>query len=196
MLLYYSDASPYARLVRVTARELEVDGLNEVCCSPFDDEIRQSNPLGKVPFLLLGSGQTLVDSQLICHYLDSEFGNHTLHLPLAQHWGRQNLNMVLQGLLDAAVALRVEHTRADEGTSSDFWQQRYLNGLEAGLVEVERSLSLLPEEWAILDIKLACLLEYLDFRHPDFGWRKRFDKLKAWHEANHDRASLIATRPQ
>ncbi|WP_028114277.1 MULTISPECIES: glutathione S-transferase family protein [Ferrimonas] len=195
MMLYYSDASPFARLARVVARELAMEGVNEIRWSPFDDETRLHNPLGKIPFLIIRDRQVLFDSDVICRYFDSEWGNQTLFLPLAHHWGRQSMNALLQGLLETAVALRIEHSREDEGSASPFWNQRHRDTLHQGLTVLASQLSLLPEEWSILDIKLVCLLEYLDFRHPGLGWRKHHPRLKTWLESVKDRPSLIATRP-
>ncbi|WP_335917624.1 glutathione S-transferase N-terminal domain-containing protein [Shewanella chilikensis] len=75
MQLYYSTASPYARVVRVIARELGL-ALDEKLVNPFDnsDELLSVNPLGKIPCLLLDDGAALFDSEVIARYLDARFG--------------------------------------------------------------------------------------------------------------------------
>jgi glutathione S-transferase len=74
MKLYWSPASPYARKVRVVAREKDIAGrIEEVVVDAFADpaELVSANPLGKVPTLLLEDGSTLYDSPVICTYLDA-----------------------------------------------------------------------------------------------------------------------------
>ena len=74
MRLYYSESSPYARKVRLLVREKHLgERVQELISNPFDEapELTAANPLGKVPTLVLGDGESLFDSPLLCAYLDS-----------------------------------------------------------------------------------------------------------------------------
>jgi glutathione S-transferase len=59
MKLFWSTSSPFARKVRVLLREKQLaDRVEEIECNPFSDPpaLRAANPLGKIPTLLLPSG--------------------------------------------------------------------------------------------------------------------------------------------
>ena len=75
MKLYHSPASPYARKVRVCAIECGLEAqLELVLATPHDadDHLHQINPLGRVPALVTDEGWVLVDSPVICEYLDHQ----------------------------------------------------------------------------------------------------------------------------
>ena len=76
MKLYISPQSPFARKARVVARETGLAArIEEVVAavSPVkaNAEVGRSNPLMKVPTLVLDDGSALLDSPVICEYLDS-----------------------------------------------------------------------------------------------------------------------------
>ena len=73
MKLYYYKTSPYSRKVVLTILELGLDTSVElVVTNPTADEsLRPSNPLSKVPTLLLDDGSALYDSPVICEYLNT-----------------------------------------------------------------------------------------------------------------------------
>src|SRR5690606_317649 len=71
---YYPATSPYARKVRIAALEKGLgDRITLHALDPLQDppELLAANPLAKVPCLLLDDGTVLVDSPVICEYLDS-----------------------------------------------------------------------------------------------------------------------------
>ena len=71
MKLFYTKRSPYARKVRVLALEkgITLDLINEDLAKK-SKVLLDSNPLGKVPTLILDNGDTIYDSVVICQYLD------------------------------------------------------------------------------------------------------------------------------
>ncbi|MEE8623249.1 MAG: glutathione S-transferase N-terminal domain-containing protein, partial [Alphaproteobacteria bacterium] len=74
MKLRYNPASPYVRKVTVTLIETGLeDRVERIPTNPHDPEtdIATVNPLGKVPTLITDDGEVLVDSPVICEYLDS-----------------------------------------------------------------------------------------------------------------------------
>ena len=73
MILRSSPASPFARKIRMAAMILGLDGRIKV--EPADtvnpsDTVRAQNPLGKIPALILESGEAIFDSAVIVEYLD------------------------------------------------------------------------------------------------------------------------------
>jgi glutathione S-transferase len=77
MKIIYYPASPYSRKVRIMAYEVglwdSIDFENPGHLSPTEPHSRviEFNPLGKIPTLVLDDGQCIVDSRVICEYLDS-----------------------------------------------------------------------------------------------------------------------------
>ena len=73
MKLLYTINSPYARKIRIVAAEKHIDiKLEEVVLSDPDCPVKQYNPLGKVPVLVLGDdNDSLYDSRVIAEYLDN-----------------------------------------------------------------------------------------------------------------------------
>ena len=73
--------SPFGRKVRIA---VDVLGLNDritlVPGDPLDenDTLRQQNPLGKLPCLLLADGTAIYDSGVIIEYLQDVAGSETL----------------------------------------------------------------------------------------------------------------------
>ena len=69
--------SPFGRKARLAVSVLGLDG--KVAIEPASsqdaaDPLRQQNPLGKVPVLILDDGSTLFDSPVILEYLDALAG--------------------------------------------------------------------------------------------------------------------------
>ncbi len=197
MKLYYSTASPYARTAQVVLREVGLDAKSiEVETHPFNNQVDflATNPLGKVPCLLLDSNESLYDSEVICQYLDFEFNNEELWTPIKSNWSFRKLYSQVSGLLDLAVALRQEKMREDEGLRSNFWWQRFESGLTRGLNDLNESCGGFPESMSLLHINTICLLDYLTFRHPELKFeRDNLDKLTQTHSS---RPSFQETLPK
>ncbi|WP_039036004.1 MULTISPECIES: glutathione S-transferase N-terminal domain-containing protein [Shewanella] len=195
MQLYYSTASPYARVVRVIARELGL-ALDEKLVNPFDnsDELLSVNPLGKIPCLLLDDGAALFDSEVIARFLDDKFGQNCFFGPPG-NWAYECQFSLLKGALDSAVGLRQEQMREEEGVRSSFWSGRFEQALLRALMEVERQGIIASGPLDARQVLLLVLLEYLDFRHPDLDWRKVAPALAYWLESASIRQSFRDTRP-
>ncbi|MDX1485453.1 MAG: glutathione S-transferase N-terminal domain-containing protein, partial [Alphaproteobacteria bacterium] len=108
MKLYYAPTSPYVRMVRIAALERGVDGdieLVEARAEGNDTEDR--NPLNKVPTLITDAGEVLIESKLICQYIDS-LGDGAELYPRDVAARRRVLQheALIHGVLDAAVLRR------------------------------------------------------------------------------------------
>jgi glutathione S-transferase len=183
--LFYSASSPFARKVRVVAREKGLaGGLQELECDPFADppELRQHNKLLKVPTLVAGD-LVLYDSAVICEYLDSR--NETPRLiPQAggDRWRVLRAQALADGLLDLAVAPAA--------------QERWHTQVAGALDMMEEQL---PDLSGILNlghIAFAVALGYLDFRHPDMRWRDAHPALASWLDPFAQRAAMLQTAPR
>src|SRR5437763_4698324 len=109
MKLYGNAASPFARKCRVIAHELGLK-LAEIRTLPMQDpEFRRINPLGKIPALVLDDGSVLIDSPVICEYLNHVGGGKFFPgMSIWRHnsgcWKALGLAALGDGLSDAAVA--------------------------------------------------------------------------------------------
>lgn len=198
MKLYYSTASPYARTAQVTLREV---GLDPVKCEkethPFnnEDDFIAANPLGKVPCLVLDTGESLYDSEVICQYLDEVYNEGALWQPIKENWQFRKLYSQVSGLLDISVALRQEKMRDDEGVKSEFWWERFNSALDRGLKDLAQSATGFPKEFNLLHINSICLLDYVTFRHPEISWNN-LEALSELHATYSVRASFSDTKPR
>lgn len=72
MKLLYTKRSPYARKARMVALEKKIDlQLMDEDLTNKSKFLLEANPLGKMPALILDSGEAIFDSPVICQYLDS-----------------------------------------------------------------------------------------------------------------------------
>ena len=75
MELIFSPASPFVRKVNVLIHEVglcEQIKLSSVQTTALNTspDARAANPLGKIPALILDDGRTLIDSRVICRFLN------------------------------------------------------------------------------------------------------------------------------
>jgi glutathione S-transferase len=193
--LYYTDASPYARTVRIWARELGIsEHISEVFQHPFDNDPQhlQDNPLGKVPCLVHENGLGLFDSTLICEYLYDQH-RHDAELSLYHDTFGKRLYYLSKGILDLAVARQQEKLREFQ---DDFWMERFDSGISRSLNELERHIAWLDtKDWCLTHIGVGSALDYLLFRHSDINWRKENSLLNEWFESSFSRQTIIQTQP-
>ncbi|MGR3483790.1 MAG: glutathione S-transferase [Paracoccaceae bacterium] len=199
MRLLMSPPSPFARMARVARLELGLaDRVEEVAVSSTpmatDPALAAANPLGKIPALVREDGPAIVDSRVICRFLDALAGGPLY--PPARIWEVATLEAIGVGLSDAAVAMVYEaRFKGVEGASGDW--------IEAQWRKVARTVEVLEGRWmghleGPLDaggIAVGCALAYLDLRHGARGWRDGAPTLAAWQARMAARESMAATEP-
>ncbi len=195
MKLFCSLTSPYARKVRVVAREKGLSGrIVESLCVPQESaELRRDNPLGKVPALVLDDGFALYDSPVICAYLDSLAPQPRL-IPAdgRERWQVLRAEALADGVLDAAVACMMEARRPD-GERSPGAVEHWRGQITRALAEMDEQLPELPDGLNLGQIAFGCALGYLDLRHADLRWRDRHPGLSLWFERIAARPSMVET---
>ena len=180
MKLIGSLASPYVRKVRVVMAEKRLDYqfvLEDVWADSTG--IGSSNPLGKVPCLVMEGAEAVFDSRVIVEYLDglSPVGK------LIPASGRERAEVktweaLADGVLDAGVAARLESTwpgRADH-ERSQAWIDRQWGKVDAGVRAMAKGLGEKPycsgNHLSLSDIAVVCALDWLSFRFPQRAtWR-------------------------
>jgi glutathione S-transferase len=197
MKLFYSPTSPYARKCRVAAIEKGVDAHVEiVASSPMASgaDLLAVNPLSKVPALVLPDGRCIVDSPVICQFLDGlADGPRLIPSDAFARIDCLTREALADGFTDAAFSLTMERKRPAEQQSSE-WIGRWINAIRRTVAHFDAHV---PQRATpdLGDIALACALGYLDLRHGDLGWRASAPALAGWFTAISDRPSLASTVP-
>ena len=201
MRLLSSPTSPYARKVRMTV--LEKGLADRVAIEPgvpmgTADEaaaVRRVNPLGKIPALVLDTGEALYDSPVICEYLDA-IGTGPALLPASGtgRWTALRLQALGDGVADAAVNIVMEHRRAEALRSSE-WLDRWTRAIHGAADALEEALAAGPLAADLGAIAIAAAFGYVDFRLPQIDWRAGRPRLTAAFADLAARPSFVATAP-
>jgi glutathione S-transferase len=201
MRLWFNPASPFARKVRVVARETGLDGRIEeisIMVNPVKPhpDLAKENPLVKIPALSTEDG-TLYDSAVICEYLDSlHRGASLFPAPGRERWRELRLQALGDGILDAAVLMRYENAVRPQALLWNDWVAGQLGKVRSGVSALEHECASWNDRFGIGQLTAACVLGYLDFRFPDEGWRRTRPALERWYESVSQRPSMKATAPQ
>ncbi|MGE4335275.1 MAG: glutathione S-transferase N-terminal domain-containing protein, partial [Pigmentiphaga sp.] len=143
MKLIGSLSSPFVRKVRIVLAEKKLDYQLQLDDVWAEGSVIQSlNPLGKVPCLVMDDDTpALYDSRVIVEYLDTLSPVSRL-LPAA---GRERLDIkwweaVSDGVLDAAVLIRMEHAQRPAEHRSEPWLVRQRGKIQAALPVMDNRL--------------------------------------------------------
>ena len=203
MKLIGSAASPYVRKVRVVMAEKRLDYqfIKEDVWADTTT-IGQSNPLGKVPCLVMEGSEAMFDSRVIVEYLDtlSPVGK------LIPQQSRERAEVktweaLADGVMDAGVLWRLEATwtgRAD-GERSQAWMDRQRAKVVAGISAMSKGLGDKPFcsgiHLSLSDIAVGCALGWIDLRFPEIEWRADHPRLVKLMDKLMLRPSFADTRP-
>jgi glutathione S-transferase len=208
MKLMHSPTSPFVRRVRAAAIELGLADqleLEPIQVAPGRQNAayaKNVNPLRKIPALVLDDGKTvLVDSSVICEYLDNLAGGGGL-LPAAgpARWRVLSQQAIAVGMSEAMVLARYETALRPEALRWGEWlsdqQDRLWSGLSWFEQRAEEALALPRGCVDVSQLALACCLGYVDFRFAQLNWRARAPRISAWYQIIATRPSLATTDPQ
>ncbi len=199
MKLFHSPASPFVRKVMVVLHE--TDQLDQVELIPTattavntDAALKAANPLGKLPALVRDDGSLMVDSRVICRFLNTQ-ADGPLY-PDEQIWDVLTLEAIADGLMEAAVLMVYETRVRPEDKVFDGWIEAQW-GKAVGTAQAinDQMMGLLAGPFDGGQISLACALGYLDFRHGDRDWRATCPDLAEWYRQMSERPSLRDTMP-
>ena len=202
MKLIGSLSSPYVRKVRIVMAEKKLDYelILENVWAP-DTKIQQSNPLGKVPCLIMEDGGAMFDSRVIVEYLDTLTPVGKLIPPN----GRERAEVkcweaLADGVLDAGVSARLEKTQRPETQQSPEWIKRQMDKVHSGLKAMSAGLKdtafCTGNHYSLADVAVGCALGWLSFRFPEIDWRDAYPNLGKLFDKLSDRQSFKDTIPQ
>ena len=201
MKLIGSFTSAYVRKARVVLAEKKLDyqfELENVWSA--ETKIASSNPLGKVPCLVMEDGSTMYDSRVIAEYLDTL----TPVCKLLPQNSRDRANVkvweaLADGVLDAAVLAYLERTWRPAEQQSQAWFDRQMGKVHGGLAVMAENLGEQPFcmgiHYTLADVAVGCTLGWLAFRFPDIAWRDTHPNLARLFDKLSERPSFKDTIP-
>src|SRR5215475_11354438 len=201
MKLTFSAASPFARKVRIAAIELGlIDKIEFIPTTVVpgtpNDDYSKIHPLKKLPVLILDNGEAIVDSYVIVEYLDELTGGGKL-IPVSgqTRWKVKTEHSLLQGMLDSMLLCRYEAMVRPEALRWKAWSDDHWNRAWSGMARFEQRDDVLNGPFDIVQIGLACVLGYADFRFANCGWRKAYPKLDKFNQKMLERPSVKISVP-
>jgi glutathione S-transferase len=183
MILRSTPPSPFGRKVKIAASLLglaaEIDVQATDTANPADT-VRQQNPLGKIPVLIVEDGTCYYDSRVILEYLDHRAGGGKI-IPRESmaRFAALRLQALCDGTLDACI-LQIYETRfrpAEHRVPS--WMAYQAEKVTRSLAALEAAPPGLDATPNVGQITLACVLGYRDLRFEG-AWRKDHPGLVAW----------------
>lgn len=165
------------------------------------EKIAPYNPLLRVPALVLGNGETLIESGAILDYLDEVAGSGRALIPRTGEARRHALKTIslAAGLGEKAVSLVYE--RVLRIAQSDMWVERCRTQIGAGLdaLETESATRTTPywygDAIGHADIAVACVLGFVREAHAAVFDPARWPRLAA-HSDRCETLELFRNRRQ
>lgn len=202
MKLLGSLTSPYVRKVRIVLAEKKLDyGLELTNVLAPESTVQSTNPLGKVPCLVMEDGAPLFDSHVIVEYLDTL----TPVCKLIPPNGRERAEVkcweaLADGVLDAAILVFLERLMRPPEFHYQPWIDRQMGKVHAGLKVMARDLGDTPfctgNHYSLADVAVGCALGWLSFRFPEIDWRGDYPNLAKLFDKLSERQSFKDTVPQ
>ena len=198
MILVGQYDSPFVRRVAISLRVLGFEYRHDTRSVFGDfDSMRQTNPLGRIPSLVLDDGAVLIDSAAILDWLDETVGPDRALIPrtgLARRTALQQIALAA-GAVDKAGAAAYERIIRPKQYRWPDWIQRLRIQAEGAIA------ALAKEPWpagAPLDqaqITTACMLRYIQMTAPELAPSDRYPTLAALSARCEQRPEFQATYP-
>ncbi|HEY5972228.1 MAG TPA: glutathione S-transferase family protein [Pseudoxanthomonas sp.] len=133
------------------------------------DRIRAFNPQGRVPTLVLDTGEALIESSMILDYLDQQAGAQAALLPPtgAPRRQAQSLMALATGAVDKGILIVMERVFRPEEKRHEPFLERCRAQIGGALAELDRLCAASEGRWLVgeamtqADITLACYATYL-----------------------------------
>jgi len=150
MILVGRNASPFVRRTSVVLRHLGLDYEQKMLSTAHDlPNILKSNPVGRVPALILDDGETLIDSgAIIDHLIEAHDGERRL-LPASGAARRAVLRTtpLAHGVMEKGVSSSYERNRRPAEKVYQGWVDRCDIQTESGLQALEALAAAATGQW-------------------------------------------------
>jgi glutathione S-transferase len=167
--------SPFVRRVAISMKLLEIpfEHLNWSVGKDFD-QIRQYNPLGRVPTLVLDNGESLIESSAILDYLDELAGADKALLPRSGISRRQSLQAmaIASGAAEKGVTMVYERVFRPAEKCHQPWLDRCASQVHGALRELDKIYEQCKGSWlqgntiSQADITTCCVFTFLSDAIP------------------------------
>ena len=197
MILVGQYDSPFVRRVAVSLRLLGFAYEHDTRSVFGDfDSMRRTNPLGRIPSLVLEDGEVLIDSVAILDWLDQSVGPGRALLPAAGEPRRRALQLVAlaSGAVDKAGAAAYERIIRPKAYRWSDWIARCRTQAEGALAALERHGWPASSRLDQPAITTACMLRYVQMADPDL-LGDRYPRLAALSQRCEATAEFRATYP-
>ena len=199
LILRSSPSSPFVRKIRIAASVLGLE--QDIKIEPAEttspsDTVRQQNPIGKIPTLVLEDGSALFDSRVILEYLDHRGGGgRIIPKEAPARFAALRLQALADGILDASILLVYEGRWRAADRHEPKWVEHQAGKVARGLAALEAAPPALAATPDVGQITVACALGYRDFRFGE-SWRNDHPRLVAWLDGFAARVpAFAATKP-
>ena len=198
MKLHWSPRSPFVRKVMIVLHEVGLSDAVDLSRNvvalqlPTPTAVLADNPLGKIPALVNEDGLQLIDSRVICEYLDLRAGTGLFPEEPRLRVAHLTWQALADGMTDVLLIWRTELSR-DTGPWQaliDGWRKK----VRATMARMEaEALEIADAPFGIGHVALVAALGQMDFRWPDCGWREAFPQLATLEAGLAARPSVAAT---
>lgn len=208
MELYSIDWSPFARKVRIAAIERDIEsniklitaniGFADKTLKRTKSNLTNFNPSGRVPTLITDDGQSIYDSTVIVHYLDT-IGDKAHVIPNDNYKKVICLkfNTLVDEVIDSLRHISLENRR-EEKIRLPNWLEALDEKVRKGIEVIENDIDFLSKSSTqilnLADISIIILMGTIK-RNPSSIYDIFSDKLNNWYNEMHERKSVINTKP-
>ncbi len=182
MKLHYSPASPYSTKARMAAHYAGVaveNVLTDTTSNPPD--LIASNPLGKIPTLVLDDGRAIYDSSVITRFLDRESGGKLMPRNAEKRLDAEILEALCDGICDSLLAVVYEKRFHPPEKVHQPWIDRQWEKVSRGLDHLEAHLPKIGTRLHAGHFALAAMLRYIELRFEG-EWQAGRPKLAKWQK--------------
>ncbi|WP_017930297.1 glutathione S-transferase family protein [Robiginitomaculum antarcticum] len=180
MKLYCNPISPYARKAMILARIKDIDLIEaSVTKDGANGYTAGDNPAGKIPALEREGHVTLMDSPVICDYLDS-LSDPILPQNGEARWTQLRLHALGDAISDATYNYRYETVR----DAALHWPEiiaRHDQALRNIIGAIAADVEALCGPWEFGNLAIICGLDYCSYRAGHIDWRAAHPPLAKWH---------------
>ena len=198
MKLYFSQNSPYARRPRLVLHEAGLqDRITEEDLTPRaenDAVLFANGPGGKVPALITDTGAFIVESLLICRYLDDLSGNKLTPTDPTDRDKAIQLEGTASVLMDT-LYFRTHEGRRDVSQQATNVKEKDAKIAMATYDSLNKAAADFGDTINLGIIATVSALGYADWRHPDDNWRDGRPTLAGWFERISERSAMRLTAP-
>lgn len=179
-----------------------VEKVELIAAMPVDRpaDLMAVNPLGKIPALVTDSGESVIDSPVICRYLD-HLGTAAKLVPSAAEASIEVMRReaLADGIMESAVAMVLESWRPKEFQWPGQFEKQTDNILRT-LTVLEGEAEFLNAPLDLSHLATLAAVDYIHYRLAPIGverdWLANKPRLSEWLERERTQAYAMETLPQ